>query len=63
VSKLSEVRADLDVPIVGVIPSSEVMPSEDEIQREWRHRYASIAVGLALMALCPVVAILGVGGM
>jgi uncharacterized protein YoxC len=62
-SKLAEVQADLDVPIVGVIPSSDPLPTADVIERQWRIRRASIAIGLLLMVVCPVVAFLGVAGM
>jgi hypothetical protein len=63
VASLAEVHADLDVPIVGLISAGDTLPSPEAIERQWRMRHTSIAVGLVLMAACPVVAVLGVVGM
>jgi len=63
VAGVAELKADLDVPIVGPIPADDPVADPAAISRRRSSlRRTMIGIGLALIAACPVVAICGVIG-
>jgi hypothetical protein len=63
VASVAELKADLDVPIVGPIPADDPVADPAAVSRRRSSvRRTMIGIGLALIAACPVVAIWGVIG-
>jgi len=63
VASVAELKADLDVPIVGPIPADDPVADPAAISRRRSSlRRTMIGIGLALIAACPVVVICGVIG-
>jgi hypothetical protein len=62
-ASLAEVQGDTGVPVVGMIPADD--PFSDPTaasRRQSRRRRLLVAIGLILMAACPVLVVWGVAG-
>ena len=64
VAGINEVRAQADVPVVGVIPADDPLPDPAVTsQRQSRIRRVLVTIGLLLIAACPALAFWGIAGM
>jgi hypothetical protein len=59
----AQLEADLDMAILGVVPSQEPVNIAAVCLRRSCCRYLFIVVGMVLMGVCPLVAILGIQGL
>jgi hypothetical protein len=63
VATAAEVEAVLGSPIIGTMPAHDPAADPTEPQHQTRLRRAAIAIGLVLVAACPLAAIWGIVGM
>jgi len=59
----AQLEADLNIPILGVVPATDPIDSTAKYDRQSRNRKTLIALGLFLMCVCPLAAIWGIVGM